>query len=127
MGDVQIRDVGAVMLPVADQDLSAAFFVEKLGFEKRVDVAFGDGERWVEVAAPGGACAIALTPPRDGQPAGGWSRIAFSTDDVRSDRDAMAALGVDVDAAIIGGDGPVPEMFFFRDPDGNSFLLVQRS
>ena len=34
--------------------------------EKRTDVPFGDGDRWVEVAPPGAATTVALVPPREG-------------------------------------------------------------
>jgi lactoylglutathione lyase len=37
-----------VVVPVSDQDRALAFYVERLGFEKRTDVPFGEGERWVE-------------------------------------------------------------------------------
>lgn len=45
-----ISEVGAVFVPVADQDRSLEFFVEKLGFEKRADFAYGGQHRWIEVA-----------------------------------------------------------------------------
>jgi hypothetical protein len=38
----------------------------------------------------------------------------------------MREQGVDVDD-VMRMDPPVPPMFFFRDPDGNRFLLVQRA
>jgi catechol 2,3-dioxygenase-like lactoylglutathione lyase family enzyme len=45
-----VTQVGTVMLPVADQDRAIEFYTEKLGFEKRADTPFGNGDRWVEVA-----------------------------------------------------------------------------
>ena len=36
------------------------------------------------------------------------------------------ARGVDADEAVMRMGDPVPPMFFFRDPDGNQFLLVER-
>jgi hypothetical protein len=35
--------VATVIIPVADQDGAVDFYVSKLGFEKRVDVPFGNG------------------------------------------------------------------------------------
>ena len=52
-GKTHITQVGRVMVLVSDQDRAIAFYVEKLGFELRADVPFGDGDRWVEVAPPG--------------------------------------------------------------------------
>jgi hypothetical protein len=36
------------------------FYTSKLGFWLVADVPFGDGDRWVEVAPPGGGTAMAL-------------------------------------------------------------------
>ena len=44
---------GTVIVPVSDQDRAIEFYVETLGFEKRADIPFGGGERWVEVAPAG--------------------------------------------------------------------------
>ena len=38
----RITELGAVMIPVSDQDKAIEFYVEKLGFEKRSDTPFGD-------------------------------------------------------------------------------------
>jgi catechol 2,3-dioxygenase-like lactoylglutathione lyase family enzyme len=121
----RIKQVASVMVPVSDQDQAVEFFLEKLGFEKRADIPYGEGERWVEVAVPGDATTIALVPPRDGQPAGTWSRLSFVTDDVDASYSSLQAGGVDVDAEIMRIGSPVPPMFFFRDHDGNSFLIVE--
>ena len=45
-----VSKVANVIIPVADQDRALAFYTESLGLEKRVDVPFGDGDRWIEVA-----------------------------------------------------------------------------
>lgn len=49
----QITQVGTVIVPVSDQDQALEFYVGKLGFEKRVDGFYGEGERWLEVAPAG--------------------------------------------------------------------------
>ena len=51
----QIKHVGRVMVPVADQDTAIAFYTEKLGFSLTADVPFGEGDRWVEVGLPAAA------------------------------------------------------------------------
>jgi catechol 2,3-dioxygenase-like lactoylglutathione lyase family enzyme len=119
-----IKELGRVMVPVSDQDRAIDFYVDKLGFEKRADTPYGDGDRWVEVAPPGSAAALALVHPREGESAGGDSRIALSTDDVDAVHATLKDGGVDVDDVMRMGD-PVPPMFFFRDQDGNSLLIVQ--
>jgi hypothetical protein len=37
----------------------------------------------------------------------------------------MGSSGVDVDAEVSRMGDPVPAMFWFRDPDGNSLLVVE--
>ncbi len=122
----QITTVGRVMVPVADQDAAIAFYTEKLGFSVAADVPFGDGERWVEVAPPGGGANLALVPPRGDYTAPRNTGVALVSADIRADHDAMREAGVDVDAELLGGDGLVPPMFFFRDYDGNHLLLVEQ-
>jgi catechol 2,3-dioxygenase-like lactoylglutathione lyase family enzyme len=119
-----ITQVGTVIVPVSDQDRALEFYTEKLGFEKRGDIPYGDGERWLDVAPPGAATTIAIVPPREGQPAGIETRTAFTTDDVDAAHEHLRSQGVDVDEEVMRMGDPVPPMFFFRDPDGNSFLLV---
>jgi catechol 2,3-dioxygenase-like lactoylglutathione lyase family enzyme len=120
----QIKHVGRVMVPVADQDTAIAFYTEKLGFEVRSDTPFGNGDRWVEVAPAGAATTVALVMPREGESAGVQSRVAFSTSDIDSDHAQLRERGVDCDDVMRMGD-PVPPMFFFRDQDSNNLLLVQ--
>jgi catechol 2,3-dioxygenase-like lactoylglutathione lyase family enzyme len=121
-----ITQVGTVIVPVSDQDRALEFYVEKLGFEKRTDTPFGEGERWVEVAPPGAATTIAIVPPREGESAGIETRVALMTEDIDSEHADLRARGVEADEAVMRMGDPVPPMFFFRDPDGNRFLIIQR-
>lgn len=121
----QITQVGRVMVPVNDQDKAIDFYVDTLGFEKRADVPYGEGDRWVEVAPPGGEAAIALVPPRDSFPAGVMTNISLSTGDAEAVHAHLREQGVDVDDEVMKMGGPVPPMFFFRDQDGNSLLIVE--
>ena len=135
-----IRQVATVFVPVVDQDRALNFYLDKLGFEKRADFPYGEGSRWIEVAPPGAANTIALVPPSEGKAAGGnQTHCAFATEDIKADHETLRARGVDVDADIACkgkrrsglvrvdvtiGD-PVPPQFFFRDIDGNRFLIVE--
>ena len=121
-----ITEVGTVIVPVSDQDRALEFYTDKLGFETRTDVAYGDGNRWVEVAPAGAATTVALIPPREGDPVGVETRIGFTTADVDADHADLKARGVDVDDEVMRMGDPVPPMFFLRDQDGNSALVVQR-
>jgi catechol 2,3-dioxygenase-like lactoylglutathione lyase family enzyme len=120
-----ISQLGRVIIPVSDQDRALEFYVGTLGFEKRADIPFGDGDRWLEVAPQGAATGIAIMPPRPGQsPGGDQTCIAFTTDDLDADHATLREQGVEVEEPM-GGEGPVPRMFFFRDLDGNNLLAVE--
>jgi catechol 2,3-dioxygenase-like lactoylglutathione lyase family enzyme len=121
----QITQVGRVMVPVTDQDAGIAFYTDILGFSLAADVAYGDGERWVEVAPGDGGTALALVPPRGEYQPGRMTGIAFASPDPRADHADLKGKGVDVDAEMMGGDGTVPLMFFFRDRDGNQLMVVE--
>jgi predicted enzyme related to lactoylglutathione lyase len=122
----RISKIGTVVIPVADQDRAIEFYVETLGFEKRVDVPFGDGYRWVEVAPAGAETTIAIVPPPPGTPTGDrQTGIGLNTGDIDADHADLKARGVDVDAEVSRmGDG-VPPLFWFRDPEGNTLMVVE--
>ena len=123
---LNLEQVGRVCVTVADTDRAIDFYVETLGFEKVVDVPMGDAGRWVEVALPGAATTIALAPPPPGRDADGTETgICLDTSDVEADHASLQAAGADVDAEITRWGGPVPPMFWLRDPDGNSLIVVQ--
>jgi catechol 2,3-dioxygenase-like lactoylglutathione lyase family enzyme len=133
---LEITKVQLVTIPSTDQERSVAFY-ESLGFEKRVDVPWAEGARWVEVYPPGDDAGLAIVP-HGPDPVGLRTGVILNTTDIDATHDAMVALGVDVDEAI-GRPGsptrvrigavelaePVPAMFWFRDPDGNELLMVQ--
>ncbi len=121
----RITQVSRVMVPVGDQDAAIAFYTRALGFELIADVPFGEGERWVEVAPPGGGTALALVPPRGDYQAGRMTGVALATTDARAVHEELKAKGVDVDAEMMGGDGTVPMLFFFRDHDANTLMIVE--
>jgi catechol 2,3-dioxygenase-like lactoylglutathione lyase family enzyme len=118
--------VGRVCVPISDTDRAIDFYVNTLGFEKVVDEPMGPGMRWVEVKPHGHETNIALAPPPPGQPTGGTQTgICLDTTDVDADHAALKAAGVDVDDEVSRYGGPVPPMFWLRDPDGNALIVVQ--
>lgn len=130
MSAIQITRVGTIVLPVGDQQRALDWFTGTLGFEVRIDGAFGDGGRWIEVAPAGAATTIALVP---GAAAGGGAaaspgalEVSFATRDAAADHARLLALGVDADPELIRMGEGVPPMFTFRDPDGNRFRVVER-
>ena len=51
--------------------------------------------------------------------------ISLRTADVDAAYEHLRSHGVDVDAEILRLEPPVPPMFFFRDPDGNTLHVAQ--
>jgi catechol 2,3-dioxygenase-like lactoylglutathione lyase family enzyme len=122
----RLQQITLVAVPSPDQDKSIEFY-ERLGFEKRTDIPFGDQYRWVEVYPPSGTTGIALAPPREGGPVGVETGIILNTEDIDATHANLKSNGVDVDDEVSRMGDPVPPMFWFRDPDGNSLLVVQSS
>ena len=126
MPKLNIQHVGRVVVTVADTDRAIDFYVDKLGFEKIVDVPMGEAGRWVEVQLPGTQTAIALAPPPENkEPGGAQTGICLDTTDVDADHESLKGAGVDVDDEVTRFGGPVPPMFWLRDPDGNSLIVVE--
>jgi len=125
---LNISKVGRVCVTIADTDRALDFYVGTLGFEKVVDEPMGPDMRWVEVQVAGAETTIALAPPPPGQEAGGsQTGICLDTSDVDGAHETLKAAGADVDDEVSRYGGPVPPMFWLRDPDGNSLIVVQPS
>jgi catechol 2,3-dioxygenase-like lactoylglutathione lyase family enzyme len=120
-----ISNIGVVMFTVADQDAALTFYTEKLGFEVRSDMPFGESNemRWLEVAPPGSTARLALNPPMYDQPGG--SSIGVETTDVHGEHARLSAIGgIDLDPEPMSPPG-APLMFMLRDPDGNHVVVVE--
>jgi len=120
-----VSTIAVAMFSVSDQDKAIAFYTQKLGYEVRSDMSFGEnGEmRWVEVAPPGSSARLALNPPMEGSPGGG--AIGVETADVLGEHARLSAVGgIDLDAEPMRMPG-VPTMFALRDPDGNHVWVVE--
>ena len=123
---LNISKVGRVCVTVADTDRALDFYAGTLGFEKVVDLPLGPDMRWVEVSVPGAETTIALAPPPQGRQAGeSETGICLDTSDVDGAHAALKEAGADVDDEVSRYGGPVPPMFWLRDPDGNSLIVVE--
>ena len=121
----RVAKIATCVIPTADVDQAIDFYVGKLGLEKRVDVPFGGQYRWVEVGPEGAETTIALAPPPEGKPSGGRETgISLYTDDIDGYHAELRDAGVDVDAEVSRMGGPVPPLFWFRDPEANTLMVV---
>jgi predicted enzyme related to lactoylglutathione lyase len=123
MTTTTITTIRTVAIPAEDQDRTTAFFVDQLGFEKRMDAELAEGFRWIEVAPPGSDVSVAIVAASSELPAGVDTGIRFVTTDAEAEHASMHRHGVDV-AELLRWPG-VPVMFSFRDPDGNTFYLSE--
>jgi catechol 2,3-dioxygenase-like lactoylglutathione lyase family enzyme len=121
----RVEKIAAVVIPVADQNRMIEFYVETLGFDKRIDVPFGGDYRWVEVAPGDAVTTIALAPPPEGRPTGNRETgVSLYTEDIDAFHAELKAKGVDVDPEVSRMGDPVPPLFWFRDPEGNTLMVV---
>ncbi len=121
----RVDKVATTIIPVSDVDREIEFYVEKLGLEKRIDVPFGGQYRWVEVGPEGAETTIALAPPPQDKPAGNRETgIGLQTDDIDAYHAELKEAGVDVDDEVQRMGDPVPPLFWLRDPEGNSLMVV---
>jgi lactoylglutathione lyase len=123
MPSTTIADVRTIAIDVADQDDAIAFYVDTLGFEKRLDAPISPTSRWVEVAPPGASTSIALEAGDEAADVGVDTGIRFTVPDAEAEHAAMRERGVQF-GELLRLEG-VPPMFAFDDPDGNRFYIVE--
>jgi catechol 2,3-dioxygenase-like lactoylglutathione lyase family enzyme len=129
-----IAFIHSATIIVSDQERALDFYVNTLGWEKRIDAMMGDGYRFVTVAPPGGQAELALGPAHvlGGEPGKaviggrgmeGASGISFAVDDVDGTYQTLLERGVRFT-------GPPEQMpwgdkaTWMLDPDGNKFFLT---
>lgn len=106
-----------------DQDRALDFYAGTLGLEVRLDGAFGDGGRWIEVAPPGATTTIALVRASDTVPAGVETGVRLTSPEVDAIHRHLGEAGVDADEVLRWPGAPA--MFPFRDPDGNGLVIIE--
>jgi lactoylglutathione lyase len=123
MARTSITDVRSIAVNVSSQDDAVGFYVDTLGFEKRLDAPMSPTTRWIEVAPPGAITSIALTAGDGSCDVGSDTGIRFTVPDAAAEHAAMRERGVSV-GDVMRWDG-VPPMYTLDDPDGNRFYVVE--
>ena len=128
-----IRRVAQVTIVVRDQDEALAFYVDKLGFEKREDTRLG-AFRWLTVAPPGQTdLAIVLEKPSGDMGEAREKQLTmlvgqsptwvFDTADCNAAYETLKSRGVEFVTA--PKKMPYGTEAVFRDLYGNTFALTQ--
>jgi catechol 2,3-dioxygenase-like lactoylglutathione lyase family enzyme len=118
-----VQRISVVSIPVSDQDVAKAFYVDKLGYELMVDAPFGSGLRWLQVRPPGSEASLALVTWFDDMPAGSLHGLVIETDDLDVAYRTMVERGVPFAGPPNATDGGT--FATFADPDGNHLSLRQ--
>ena len=114
-----------IPLPVADVDRAIAFYADKLGFTKDVDVQPSEGVRVVQLTPPGSGCSVGFGTGLDvyaGEP-GTVRGVHLVVEDIDEARAELVRRGVEVGEIHDFGGGVKGANF--GDPDGNSFELQE--
>lgn len=117
-----IKQLKFAGIAVRDQDAALAFWTKKVGFRVATDQPMGPGQRWIELAIPGGQTGIVLfTPEGHEDRVGTFFNGSFACDDVEYTYKQMSERGVEFTQP------PKKESWgtsaIFKDVEGNSFVL----
>ena len=127
-----IDTIGGKVVMVSNQKTALDFYLNKLGFQKRVDMQFGE-MRWLEVAPQNSQSTISLMEPSTkimppetveaakrsiGTPTGIW----FYTNDIQSTFKKLTTNGVNISEPQKQDWGGI--MSLIKDPDGNEYQLI---
>ena len=119
-----VTRAGTVGVYVSDQDRALDFYVNKLGFEKRLDEPMGPEARWIEVAPTGAETRLVLfTPPGMEDRIGTFANVVFECDDLGATYEQLRGRGVEFSEE--PNERPWGLWAQFKDVDGNEFGLIQ--
>jgi predicted enzyme related to lactoylglutathione lyase len=132
MGDHEKKGTAAMQmkielipLPVSDVDRAIAFYADKLGFNKDVDVRPSEGVRVVQLTPEGSGCSVGFGTGMDvyaGEP-GSVRGLHLVVDDIAETRADLVRRGVEISEIHDFGGGVKGAEF--ADPDGNTFELQE--
>lgn len=132
-------------MPVSDLDRAKTFYRDQVGFIEDFDSRFSDEVRMVQLTPPGSGCSIALLtgmspgPGVEAMEPGSVNGLQIVVPDINAARASVIANGVEVSEvlevvfengkatyrAVKGEPDGWNAYAFFKDPDGNGWVLQQ--
>lgn len=124
-----------VQVPVSDVDRAKRFYAEQVGFVVDLDTRIGDDVRLVQLTPPGSGCSIHLSKGIHDMPAGMMEGLQIVVSDIEAARAELVERGVEAGPVqhvddgnwVEGKGGDWNSFVFFSDPDGNGWVLQERS
>jgi catechol 2,3-dioxygenase-like lactoylglutathione lyase family enzyme len=127
--------VKIIGIPVQDQEKALAFYTDKLGFVKKVDVALGDGNRWLTIVSKeeqDGPEVLLEPSPNHFVPAKTYQKALFdagipytqfNVDNVQQEYERLRSLGVEFSVKPI--EIGMVKIAVFNDTCGNNIQIVE--
>jgi catechol 2,3-dioxygenase-like lactoylglutathione lyase family enzyme len=116
-----------VQVPVADVDRAKAFYTENVGFHTNHDTRLSDAVRVVQLTPPGSACSIVIGTGLSDMKPGSVEGLQLTVTNMDAARAELVDRGLEVsDVMVLGRPGrPGFKHAYFRDPDGNGWVLQE--
>jgi catechol 2,3-dioxygenase-like lactoylglutathione lyase family enzyme len=135
--------IEVITVPVSNVDRALRFYVDQVGFTLDVDYEPNDAFRVVQLTPPGSRCSIQISQGLTEAPVGSARDVYLVVTNIAAARRGLLERGVDVSEirhkAPIGAwdgrfapgldpaRGDYASFANFSDPDGNSWVLQERS
>ena len=117
--------LATLSVPVSDAERALAFYRDALGFTVVADIDMNKRQRWLQLAAPSGETMITLVTWFERMTAGKLQGMVLEVDDLDAELAALRERGVPIVGEPV--EAPWARFVTFRDPDGNGWVLQQRS
>jgi lactoylglutathione lyase len=129
-----IKTIGGIIIYVSNQSRAVEFYTQKLGFEVKSNMQFGDNIKWIEVAPKESNSTLSLVEPnrellktdeeinRAKMKIGTDTDVWFYASDIESTYEELKGKGVNLtkpEKQDWGG-----TMSILKDQDGNLFGLI---
>jgi lactoylglutathione lyase len=129
-----IRTIGGTIIYVSNQSKAVEFYTQKLGFEVKSDMQFGDNMKWIEVAPKESNSTLSLVEPnrellktdeeinRAKMKIGTDTDVWFYANNIESTYEELKGKGVNLTKPEKQDWGGI--MSILKDQDGNLFGLI---